>query len=359
MPMLKILHTGDFHLDSPFSGLTAEQGAQRRRELRQLPARLTRLVREEGADLVLLPGDLFDGERVYPETVAALAQALGEMAVPVFIAPGNHDFYGPQSPYARVDWPGNVHIFTTPDLESVELPDLNCVVHGCAFTAPRREDDPLAGFAVPADGRVHLVCVHGEVAQVGRYAPISTFSLSVCGASYAALGHIHACSGLQWAGDVAWAYPGCPEGRGFDELGEKGALLVTVDGETVSARFCPTCQRQYRIEAVDIHDFDAALPGQPSPDLVRLRLTGESEQPPNLDALTRQAAPRFFHVELRDETTLPQNLWARSEEDSLTGLFLRRMRAMLDEADEEERPRLLLAARFGLAALEGGEDIRP
>ena len=32
---------------------------------------------------------------------------------------------------------------------------------------------------------------------------------------------------------------------------------------------------------------------------------------------------------------------------------------MLDEAGEEERPRLLLAARFGLAALEGGEDIRP
>ena len=81
--MLKILHAADFHLDSPFSGLTADQAAQRRRELRQLPARLSRLVREEGADLVLLPGDLFDGERVYPETVDALAQALGDMAFPV------------------------------------------------------------------------------------------------------------------------------------------------------------------------------------------------------------------------------------------------------------------------------------
>ena len=71
------------------------------------------------------------------------------------------------------------------------------------------------------------------------------------------------------------------------------------------------------------------------------------------------AAPQFFHVELRDETTLPQNLWARSGEDSLTGLFLRRMKALLDGAGDEERPRLLLAARFGLAALEGGEDPRP
>ena len=92
---------------------------------------------------------------------------------------------------------------------------------------------------------------------------------------------------------------------------------------------------------------------------MRLRLTGESERPLDLSALTRQAAPHYFYLELRDETTLPHDLWERSGEDSLTGLFLRRMRAMLDEAGEEERPRLLLAARFGLAALEGGEDIRP
>ena len=356
--MLIILHAADFHLDSPFSGLTAAQAAQRRQELRQLPARLAQLVQTEQADLVLLPGDLFDGERVYPETVAALAQALGEMAVPVFIAPGNHDFYGPQSPYARVNWPGNVHIFTTPDLESVELPDLNCVVHGCAFTAPRRGDDPLAGFSASKDGKLHLLCIHGEVAQGGWYAPIAPASLAACGARYAALGHIHAAtSGKQ--GDTLWAYPGCPEGRGFDELGEKGVLWVQVDGDAVSTRFLPVCRRQYRVEAVGLKDFEAVLPVQPSPDLVRFRLTGESESPLNVESLTRLAAPQFFHVELRDETTLPQNLWARSGEDSLTGLFLRRMKALLDGAGDEERPRLLLAARFGLAALEGGEDPRP
>ena len=172
------------------------------------------------------------------------------------------------------------------------------------------------------------------------------------------MGHIHAAtSGKQ--GDTLWAYPGCPEGRGFDELGEKGVLWVQVDGDAVSTRFLPVCRRQYRVEAVGLKDFEAVLPVQPSPDLVRFRLTGESESPLNVESLTRLAAPQFFHVELRDETTLPQNLWARSGEDSLTGLFLRRMKALLDGAGDEERPRLLLAARFGLAALEGGEDPRP
>ena len=356
---MKLLHASDFHLDSPLSGLPPEKSALRRRELREIPARLARLAKDEGVDLVLLPGDLFDGERVYPETVRALAQALEDMSVPVFIAPGNHDHYHDKSPYATAGWPGNVHIFTQPVPEAAELPALGCVVHGCAFTAPHREDDPLSGFAAPDDGRLHLLCVHGEVGAAGNYAPISPRSLEQSGADYAALGHIHA-AGSGMAGKTLWAYPGCPEGRGFDELGPKGALIVSFNGNAQpSTKFVPICRRQYRIETVAIGKFSAALPQGESPDLVRLLLTGESRYTPDLAALTAQAALRFFHVELRDQTTLPTELWARADEDSLTGLFLREMRARLEAAEEGERDKLLLAARFGLAALEGGEDVRP
>ncbi|MDE6841654.1 MAG: DNA repair exonuclease [Oscillospiraceae bacterium] len=376
---MKLLHAADFHLDSPLSGLPAEKSAQRRRELREVPARLARLAREEQVDLVLLPGDLLDGGRVYPETLRALARALGDMAVPVFIAPGNHDYLHPQSPYAASFWPDNVHIFTEPALQSVELPQLNCVVHGCAFTAPHREDDPLAGFTAPDDGALHLLCVHGEVGTAGSYAPIDPNSLENSGAAYAALGHVHA-AGSGKAGKTLWAYPGCPEGRGFDELGSKGALIVSFDApaqlgisspdgpamvpadlglQPVAAKFVPVCKRQYRIDSVEADDFTAALPQGESPDLVRLLLTGESRFAPDLAALAAQAAPHFFHVELQDRTTLPQDLWARADEDTLTGLFLREMKSRLEGAEEGERDKLLLAARFGLAALEGGEDIRP
>ena len=376
---MKLLHSSDFHLDSPLTGLTTEKSAQRRRELREIPARLAELAKDEGADLVLLPGDLFDGERVHPETVRALAGALEDMAVPVFIAPGNHDYYHERSPYASFHWPDHVHVFTAPELRSVDLPGLNYVVHGCAFHSPHREDDPLAGFTAPDDGRIHLLCVHGEVGLTGNYAPIGPKSLERCGVAYAALGHVHA-AGSGKAGRTLWAYPGCPEGRGFDELGPKGALLVSfgedtqlgitsLDGPTmtpigmgvqpVAVKFVPICKRQYRIESVDIHEFSTALPIGESPDLVRFLLTGEIRDIPDIAALTTLAAPHFFHVELRDRTTLPADLWARTEEDSLAGLFLREMRARLDAADEDRKDTLLLAARFGLAALEGGEDVRP
>ena len=357
--MLKIIHAADFHLDSPFGGLSGEKSALRRRELREIPARLADLARETGADLMLLPGDLFDGERVCPETVEALHAALGGLDIPVFIAPGNHDHYHPRSPYGG-EWPENVHIFTDSALTAVEVPGLNCVVHGCAFTAPHRTDDPLAGFAAPRDGKVHLLCVHGEVAAAGTYAPISPASLAGSGAVYAALGHIHARTPVQRAGDTHWAYPGCPEGRGFDELGEKGALLVTVDGDRAEGEFHPVGRRQYLICPVEPGDDPAnAIPCEKSPHLVRLLLRGEQRRTPDLRRLEALWADRFFHLELRDETTLPHDLWERAEEDTLTGLFLRGIKARLAAADETEQQKLLLAARFGLAALEGGEDVRP
>ena len=48
-----VLHGADFHLDSPFSGLSPEQAARRRQEQRGLLDRLVTLANEEKADVVL------------------------------------------------------------------------------------------------------------------------------------------------------------------------------------------------------------------------------------------------------------------------------------------------------------------
>ena len=153
--MLKLIHASDFHLDSPFSGLGPEQAALRRGEQRELLARLADLAREKRADLVLLSGDLLDSERVFRETVQALAGALAAIPCPVFIAPGNHDFYSPASPYASLDWPSHVHLFTSGEMEAVPLPELNCTVYGRAFTAPHQDKSPLEGFFAAGEGIPH------------------------------------------------------------------------------------------------------------------------------------------------------------------------------------------------------------
>ena len=81
--MFKFIHGADFHLDSPFGALPAEQAAHRRRESRQMLARLADYVRENGVELVLLAGDLFDGAGAFRDTGEQLARDLERIEVTV------------------------------------------------------------------------------------------------------------------------------------------------------------------------------------------------------------------------------------------------------------------------------------
>ena len=359
--MLHILHAADLHLDAPFAALTAQQGRIRRAEQRRLLDKLADTAIEQGADLVLLSGDLLDSAQTYRETAQALADALGRIPAPVVIAPGNHDYYSPSSLYAAPIWPKNVIIFRDSRVSVLELPF--CTLYGCAFTGPFRDDSPLRSFrAAPSQKPAVMVC-HGDVDGSGRYGSISREEIAASGLTYLALGHIHACSGLMRAGDTCWAYPGCTEGRGFDELGDKGALWVTIDDQNaVSARFLPLCSRRYEILTCDLTGCDpvsavtATLSGGNPEDICRLILTGEATQV-DADALCAAARHLRWSLTLRDHTRLPRDLWGRVEEDSLTGLFLRDMRRRIAAAGKDERPTLEKAVRFGLAALENGEDL--
>ena len=71
-------------------------------------------------------------------------------------------------------------------------------------------------------------------------------------------------------------------------------------------------------------------------------------------ALERALASRFYGLTLIDRTRLPRDLWQRRGESSLTGLFLEEMWQLCQT--DPENPAYQLAARFGLAALENGED---
>ncbi len=364
--MITFIHAADFHLDAPFSALAPAQAAGRRGEQRELLDRLARLVEETGCQLLLLPGDLLDGGHVYHETVQALAKTLGSMKARVFIAPGNHDFYAPRSPWATVDWPENVHLFRGEEVEAVPLPQLGCTVYGSAFTGPARDSSPLAGFSAPRDGGVHIFCTHGDVDGKGRYGSITREEIGASGLTYLALGHVHSGTGAMHTGGTCWAYPGCSEGRGFDELGEKGVLLGEIEGGAVSLKFVPLAGRRYEILTVDVTGEDPAaalekaLPRGRERDSYRILLTGESgPQGLDLPALEGLARPYFYSLSLRDRTRMYRALWSRAAEDGLTGLFLRRIQERLSAADGEERERLEQAARFGLAALENREDCRP
>ena len=355
--MIKLLHAADLHLDSPFSGLSPEQAAARRKEQRELPAKLAELCRVHGCDALLLAGDVFDGESVAPETVEALLAAFAACPCPVFLAPGNHDPLSAASPYRTERWPVNVHIFASRAISPVELPEQHCRVFGAGFESAY-ESGLLGGFSAPQDGWVNVMVLHGDALNPNSpYNAVTKEQIAASGLRYLALGHIHQASGLLRAGHTAYAWPGCAMGRGFDELGAKGAYLGTLDENGCKLEFLPLCKRKYEILRVAagsdaLAAVEAALPEQTQDDIYRVILTGEAE-PVDVRALYEALKGRFFGLTLRDETTPRRDLWAGCEDDTLRGLFLRALKKKFDAStSEDERQTIALAARYGTYALE-------
>ena len=364
MSRIKLLHAADLHLDSPFEGLPAAKAAQRRSEQRELLKKIAHTAEAEAVDLVLLSGDLLNSDSAYTETAEMLMKTLGVMSVPVFISSGNHDFYTRHSPYARLHFPDNVHIFTKSEIECVELPSLNARVFGAAFT-DKYCPALLRGFTVQKrDGVLDLMCIHGEVGRDSQYNPISTQDIAESGMDYIALGHIHAASGLKKAGSTYYAWPGCPEGRGFDECGEKYVYIVELsDGDCVISPLC-LAGRRYEILSVELDGKEPLeavtdmLPIDTQNDIYRIILRGEADEAPDLNALRHALEGRFYSLQLRDETVLRRDIWEKAGEDNLRGQFLQRLRAGYDKAkSDSERELIVQAARWGLAALDNREEV--
>ncbi len=331
---MKLLHSADWHLDSPLG-----RWEHLKKALLALPQLVVETAKQQGCQMILLSGDLFDGPGT-PESILAARQALGDAGMPVFIAPGNHDYFHPGSCYAS-DWPENVHIFRTP-LESVDV--FGTTVWGGAFTGPYR-DAMLEGFHGQGIG-----LFHGDPTVTDSpYNPVSAEQIRLSGLSYLALGHIHKAGQLA-LGDTLCGWPGCPMGRGFDETGAKGVYIVTLE-ETAQIQFLPLpCPRFYDLECAP-EELDSLLPAGGSQDIYRITLTGESE-PLDLEALACQYS-RFPYLQLRDRTVPKIDLWAGAGEDSLRGVYFAALQEAAQNPEKAEAARL--AARISQQLLLGQE----
>lgn len=354
---MKILHAADLHLDSPFLGRPEEQAWYLRQALQRVPALLAQLVRKERCDLVLLSGDLFDGQWT-AESLDVLRQALEDMAVPVFISPGNHDFCSADSPYLTEQWPQNVHIFTKPQIESVTVESLDLRVYGAGYDSM---DCPplLEGFHTEGEQRFHVAVLHGDPSRKDSpYCPVTARQVEDSALDYLALGHIHK-GGVFRSGESLCAWPGCPMGRGFDEQGPRGVLIVTL-GAIADARFVPLdVPRFYDWEVEAAEDAAKALagvlPAGDSADIYRIALVGEAER---LDMKQlRQTFSRFPNLELRDRTVPVADIWSCVGEDTLEGVYFQILKEAMEAAPDPESWEL--AAKISRQILDGREVALP
>ena len=365
---MRIVHFADLHLDSGFAWAGADGTAARRRRqsLRDTLGQITVLARDERTDALFCGGDLFEHERVTPDTARFLQTTFADLApCPVYLAPGNHDWYGPQSLYALVDWSPNVHVFRDPRLQPVRLGG-GLTLWGAAHCAPANTGNFFDGFVASGTG-LHVALCHAAerswLAEQGSgkqpHAPFDADDVERAGLTHAFLGHYHR------PRDAArHTYPGNPDPLTFGEEGERGAVVATIGTDGAATR------NRRVVATTAAHDLMLDVSGCASQQDVRnrlaqsaagcqgvARLTVEGELHPDVDLkeedLRQVLLNSFDAVQIRSGALhAGYDVEEIRREQTVRGQFVR---DVTEEGLEEDETRRVLAA--GLRALEGRRDL--
>ena len=351
---MKLIHCADIHLDSPMeTNLSADKARERKLEIRSTFARLVRTAAEEGVEAILIAGDLFDGTRVTKSTENYVLDLIASHPmIDFFYLSGNHD--KGSTLFATAQLPENLHTF------------------GSTWTTYRQGNIVIAGAMIPdADTltldaeNINILLLHGQerrsagvvgedIIHLGRFKNKNV--------DYAALGHIHEHRVLRLDARGTAVYSGCLEGRGFDECGTKGYVLLNIEGGRVSHRFVPFATRTLHTVECDITGFSSGLDLEermlasvadiPQRDMVKVLLTGicPAEVMLDLTHLRGVLAEKFYFAKVKDETRFSIHAEDYAHDISLKGEFVRRV--MASSISESEKERVIAC---GFRALSGEE----
>lgn len=354
---MKLIHCSDIHLDSPMeSNLTATQAKERNSEICRSFARMTDYAKEQGVSAILICGDLFDTSRVSAATELFILDTMAAAPNVTFLyLKGNHDeaglgCSGHALPENLVTFGEEWTYYTIGDVTvaGIELTDANC--HSLYDTLRLRED------------RKNIVMLHGQTAAHMGEELVSLPHLRGKHIDYLALGHIHSYDAQPLDDRGTWCYCGCLEGRGYDECGDKGFVLLETHDHGISHRFVPFAKRTLHDLTADItglttapallNALKAAAKDIPSTDLVKFTLTGT--YPPDthkdLSFLRGMLSDSFYSIKIKDCSRLKLEAAAYENDISLKGEFIRMVLAA--DLSDAHKDRIICA---GLEALRGEE----
>ncbi len=347
---MKILHTADLHLGAPLRAhLPPREAKLRRDELLSTLHRILQFSRTEQCDAVILAGDLFDSEAAAAMLAPTVLREIEKYSeIDFYYASGNHE--GRQ--WLPQHLPENLHVF---DEEFSYFKKKNIVF--CGKSSPKSSD--FENFRLQ-NNAFNILVLHGAWEDgASKNAEIPLGLLRGKGIDYCALGHYHSYSERRIDARGVAVYCGCPEGRGFDETGQKGVVLIETKNGYLTYRFVALAGRIFHKLSADISSAKSVLDvvslcetvatAARSNDFVRLTLTGNrTECPaPDTEAIERHLQGRFYYLEVHDASVDAPDLSAISAEPTLRGEFVRTVQADLT-LSQEEKMRIL---SLGLTAL--------
>jgi len=352
---MKILHCSDIHLDSSMErNLSAAQARERNAEICATFARLAAFAAEQQVTAVLIAGDLFDTQRVTAQTAGFVLDTVRSVPdVDFLYLRGNHDETG----FEGMDLPKNLKTFG-PDWTFHRYD--NVVIAG--MDVERGNWETIYDSLMLPENTVNIVTLHGQVSTQPGEELIALPKLKRKNIDYLALGHIHACQTGKLDERGTWCYCGCLEGRGFDELGPKGFVLLNAEENGVTTEFVPFARRTLEEVPVDISDLttvsqiltavQSAVQGIRADSLVKITLTGTYtlETQKDLNFLKKMMDGRFWFLKIKDESRLKIEKETYEHDISLKGEFIRLV--MASDKSEEEKEQIIC---YGIRALSGEE----
>jgi DNA repair exonuclease SbcCD nuclease subunit len=359
---LKIIHTGDLHLGRTFKFL-GRKSKLHRRDCQNVFSKIIDLTIKEEANALLIAGDLFDKPNPNKSIVSFVIdelKRLNDEDIPVFIVTGNHDPYKKDSLWFNYDFPSNVFIFDSNNLESKPVGNLE--VYGLAYTNDTKE--PLKGFKAKNSDKFKIGLIHGSTTNIkeeedpeSNYRPITRTQIDSSGLDYIALGHFHDLLDLKTK--VKCFYCGSPEGLSFKNKPDAGVLIVTYRRGKVSVKPYKTALREFHNIQIDCtqldNDYEIRKTLQLNKDknkILRLILKGNPSLDFQLDkeSLEDEFSSDYFFLKIEDKIHIPKNL---REDETIRGQFIRLLRQKIEkEEDEDKKKKLENALRIGIGYLD-------
>ena len=400
--MVRLIHTADLHLDSAFSSrFSKEEAEERRRNLLIAWNKLLQYGIERKVQAILISGDLFDSPVVSRSTMEIFLSSIRKNPeISFFYLRGNHDTKNTFR--FRDDLPKNLFLFSK-EGKKYRLKEKLVLLGQEFYGTERRSEFPEESYGTesllelpeepeelveeellsPSSAKdavqsiwnlkeedCNILMLHGALREGGPEVQneqgISLKQLSRYPIHYLALGHIHKREEGKY-GSLNYIYPGCLQGRGFDEEGEKGFYYVEIEEETkeIKAEFVPLKEGAFRIIPLFLSEEDGTLDaeekireslkkeGAEAKDSVRIILKGEKRagEERNLRYLEKQLEEEYAYIEIKEETKLKLRKEEFIHEKGLKGEFLR-MVCESESLSEEEKEKLMI---LGIGLLQGEE----
>ena len=370
--MVKIIHCADLHLDSKMTAnLSNEKAKERKIELLSTFKRMVDYADNNDVSAIIIAGDMFDIKNISATAKNAVLDTINTHAdITFYYLKGNHDAESLVLDQEIV--PDNLKLFgdkwTSYTIEGTS----NVVITGVELGKENR-NSVYTSLTLDND-KFNIVTLHGQESVNALSSKASEKEeiilikeLKNKGIDYLALGHVHTPKMETLDARGKYCYAGCLEGRGFDECGEHGFMLLSIDEKKhkYQADFIPFASRNLYELVVDItgcmttSEIEVNVKkafvesGYDERSLIKVILQGDVdvECEKNIDFLVKQFENDFYFIKIYDETKLKVDYNAFALDESLKGEFVRKVLSAKD-IDEEDKATII---RYGIQVLAGEE----